>query len=194
MDISKEEAKDSLSQIQSVLNQTRKSIASNYVSPLLVLWGLTFIAGYIGTHFFAAWAFRIWIVLDTIGLLGTFLICRRQFRSAKPIRIPAEQKLGRRMFWFWTLLLVYILIWLSLLAPVKAVQLNAFIVTAIMFASVAKGLWLENYFMVWFGLAVTAITLFGFYVVPRAYYCLWMALMAGGAFLVTGLGLRFRWR
>jgi len=74
------------------------------------------------------------------------------------------------------------------------VQMNAFIVTAIMFASVVNGLWLRNSFMVWFGLAVTAITLFGFHSVPRSYYCLWMAVMAGGAFLASGLYLRVRWR
>jgi hypothetical protein len=194
MDISRKEARDCLNHIQTVVNHTQRAIASAYVSPLLILWGVIFIAAYLGTHFFAAWAFHIWMVLDAIGLIGTFLICWQQLRSASPIKVLPTEKMGWRMFWFWTLLFVYIFIWLNILAPVKAVQMNAFMVTAIMFASVAKGLWLRSSFMVWFGLAVTAITLFGFYLVPRSYYCLWMAVMAGGAFLASGLYLRLRWR
>ncbi|MHC4618240.1 MAG: hypothetical protein ACYTEQ_10860 [Planctomycetota bacterium] len=194
MDISRKEATDSLNQIQTVVNHTQKAITSDCISPLLILWGVIFIAAYLGTHFFAAWAFHIWMVLDAIGVIGTFLICWQQFRSGSPTKVPPAEKMGWRMFWFWTLLFVYIFIWLNLMAPVKAVQMNAFMVTAIMFASVAKGLWLRSSFMVWFGLAVTAMTLFGFYLVPRSYYCLWMAVMAGGAFLASGLYLRLRWR
>jgi len=194
MEITKEQAQDSLEQIHTVVNRTHRAIAADYVSPLLILWGFIFIAAYLGTHFFPARAFHIWMALDAIGLIGTFLICWQQFRSASPIKVSPADKIGWRMFWLWTLLFTYIFIWLNILAPVKAVQMNAFIVTAIMFASVVNGLWLRNSFMVWFGLAVTAITLFGFHSVPRSYYCLWMAVMAGGAFLASGLYLRVRWR
>ncbi|MHC4624168.1 MAG: hypothetical protein ACYS4W_09735 [Planctomycetota bacterium] len=194
MDISRKEARDCLNQIQTVVNHTQRAIASDYVSPLLILWGVIFVAAYMGTHFFVAWAFHIWMVLDAIGVIGTFLICRQQLHSGSPTKVSPAEKLGWRMFCFWTLLFVYIFIWLNIMAPVRAVQMNAFMVTAIMFASVAKGLWLRSSFLVWFGLAVTAITLFGFYLVPRSYYCLWMAVMAGGAFLASGLYLRLRWR
>jgi hypothetical protein len=194
MEMTKQEAQDSLDQIQTVVNHTQRTITSVCVSPLLTLWGGIFMAGYLGTHFFPAWAFHIWMVLDAIGIVGTFLICWQQSRSGSPTKVSPAEKIGWRMFWFWTLLFVYIFIWLNIMAPVRAVQMNAFMVTAIMFASVAKGLWLRSSFMVWFGLAVTAITLFGFYLVPRSYYCLWMAVMAGGAFLASGLYLRLRWR
>ncbi|HUW19570.1 MAG TPA: hypothetical protein VMW16_09730 [Sedimentisphaerales bacterium] len=194
MDVTKQEAEATLEQIQALANHTRRAIASKYTSPLLILWGLVFTVAYLGTHFFVARAFHIWMVLDAIGLIGTFFICWQQLRSASPIKVSPAEKMGWRMFWFWTLLFVYIFIWLNIMAPVKAVQMNAFMVTAVMFASVAKGLWLRSSFMVWFGLAVTAITLFGLYLVPRTYYCLWMAVMAGGAFLASGLYLRLRWR
>ena len=194
MDISKEEAKDSLNQIQTVLEHTRSSIASNYASPLLILWGLIFIAAYLGTHFFVTWAWHIWTVLDAVGVIGTFLICWQQFRSASPIKTSSEKKMGWRIFLFWTLLFIYVFLWLKMLGPFKGIKLNAFLVTVIMFAYVVIGLWLECYFMIWLGLAVTAITLFGFYLIPLSYYCLWMALMAGGALLGTGLYIRYRWR
>lgn len=193
MNISEEEARNSLEQIHTVAGQTRRAIASSYASPLLILWGLIFVVAYTGTHFFGAWASHIWTVLDAIGVIGTFLICWRQFRSAKPTKISPGEKIGWRIFWFWALLFVYVFFWLKILAPLSGVQLNAFLVTIIMFAYVAKGLWLESYFLVWLGLAVTGITLLGFYVIPTGYYCLWMAPMGGGALLGTGLYIRFRW-
>jgi hypothetical protein len=194
LEITRRQAEGTLKEIEAVGNHTRRVIASKYTSPLLILWGLVFIAAYLGTPFFVARAFRIWMLLDAVGLIGTFLICWQQLRSADPIRVSPAEKMGWRVFWFWTLLFGYIFVWLNLVAPLSGVQMNALIVTAIMFASVAKGLWLRSSFMVWFGLAVTAITLFGFYLVPRSCYCLWMALMAGGAFLASGVYLRLRWR
>ena len=194
MNVSNEEARNSLDQIQAVASRTRKTIAASYASPLLILWGLICITAYLGTHFFLAWAWHIWMGLDAIGIIGTFLICWQQFRSGNPTKVPASEKIGCRIFWFWTLLGVYILIWLNLLAPVNGLQMNAFIVAAVMFAYIVIGLWFACYFMVWLGLAVTCTTLLGFYVIGPNYYCLWMAATAGGALLGTGLYIRFRWR
>jgi hypothetical protein len=61
-----------------------------------------------------------------------------------------------------------------------------------MFAYIVIGLWFAAYFMVWLGLAVTAATLTGFFLFTQ-YYCLWMAVTAGGLLLGTGLYLRIRW-
>ena len=93
----------------------------------------------------------------------------------------------------WGALLIYIFIWLRLLSPVNGMQVNAFICTACMFAYIVIGLWFESYFMIVLGLAVTAATLIGFYLLA-GYYCLWMAFAGGGALLGTGLYIRVRWR
>ena len=194
MEISKEDAEKSLNRVQTVSAQTRRSVAAHYASPLLVLWGLICITAYIGTHFFVHWAYHIWMILSTIGAAGTFLICRNQLHSAKPIKIPADKKMGWRIFWFWTLLFIYIVIWLNILRPRSGIQLNAFILTAVMFAYIIIGFWTESHFMVWLGLAVTVTTLFGLYLIPKNFYCLWMALAAGGPIFSTGLYTLIRWR
>lgn len=194
MNISQEEAQDSLNQIEVVSSRMRRNIVASYASPLLILWGLVWIAAFVGTHFFLAWAWYIWMSLDIIGVAGTFLICRHQYRSATPTKISAAKKIGWRIFWFWALLGIYIFIWLSILHPVSGLQTNAFLCTVIMFAYIAIGLWFESFFMIWLALAVTAITLLGLYLIPHSFYCLWMALAGGGAMLGTGLYARIRWR
>lgn len=73
--------------------------------------------------------------------------------------------------------------------------MNAFICTVIMFTYVVSGLYETGAkFMLWLGLAGTAITLIGFYIIPASYYCLWMAPAFGGALFGTGLYLKLMWR
>ena len=194
MDISKEEAESSLEQIQAVATHTRKTIAASYDSSLLIMWGLIWILGFLGTHFFLAWVWPIWMSLCGTGMIATLGFSWRQFRSANPVKIPAAEKVGWRIFLFWSSLFVYMFIWLSILKPRHGIQLNAFMITTIMFAYVVTGLWFKCYYMLWLGIAVTFTTLVGFYLIPTGYYCLWMALTGGGALFGTGLYMRLFWK
>jgi hypothetical protein len=127
-----------------------------------------------------------------VGLLGSFFVLRR-VKQTMPVKEPTEEKLNWRIGGLWWLLFIYVFIWLNLFRPFNGMQVNAFICTAVMFAYVIIGLWFAAYFMVWLGLAVTATTLIGFYLLTP-YYCLWMAVTAGGLLLGTGLYLHARWR
>lgn len=194
MDISEKEAQDSLEQIQAVSTRTRKTIAASYDSGILIMWGLITIAAFLGSHFFRYRAGYIWMILCGIGSVATFFVCWIQFRSGNPVKVPAAEKIGWRIFLFWTLLFVYMFIWLSILKPRGGIQLNAFIFTTIMFAYVVIGLWFKCYYMFWLGIGVTCTTLVGFYLIPPSYYCIWMAPTGGGAILGTGLYIRLFWK
>lgn len=194
MDISKEEAQDSLNQIQAMAARTRQTIAASYDSGLLIMWGLIWSIAFVLTHFFLAWVWLIWMGLCGIGSIVTLWVGWRQLSLANPVKIPATERIGWRIFLFWSLLFVYMFIWLSIMRPYYGKQVNAFICSAIMFAYVVTGLWFKSYYMLWLGLIVTCITLVGFYLIPSSYYCLWMAAMGGSAMAGTGLYIRFRWR
>jgi hypothetical protein len=56
MEMTKQQAQDSLDQIQATTARTRQTIAASYDSGLLIMWGLICIAAFLGTHFFGAWA------------------------------------------------------------------------------------------------------------------------------------------
>lgn len=194
MDISEKEAQDSLEQIKAVSTRTRKTIAAGYDSVVLMMWGMIGILGFLGTHFFLRLAWPIWMSLSGVGMITTFVVSWRQFRSGNPVKVPAAEKIGWRIFLFWSLLLVYIFIWLSILKPDQGIQLNAFLCTAIMFAYIVTGLWFKCYYMVWLGIGVTCTTLVGFCLIPPGYYCLWMAPTVGGPILGTGLYIRLFWK
>jgi len=192
MNISQEEAQASLSSVREVTSRTQRAIASAYANPLLILWGMLWIIAYTATHFYLAYAFHIFTTMAVVGGVGTAVIVW-SLHSKAPIQEASSPKLGRRITMFWILLCVYIPIWLFLLAPFTGLQCNAFICTATMFAYIVMGLWFDNRFMIILGLALTAATLAGFYIL-RDIYCLWMAFVGGGALLGTGLYIRLRWR
>ncbi len=192
MNVSQEEAQASLSAVRDATVRTQRAIASAYANPLLILWGMLWIIAFTAAHFYLSYAFHIFTAMAAVGGVGTAVICL-VFHSKGPIQETSGPKLGWRIAVFWILLCVYIPIWLFLLAPFSGLQCNAFICTAAMFAYIVMGLWFDSRFMIVLGLALTAATLVGFYIL-RDYYCLWMAFVGGGALLGTGLYIRLRWR
>lgn len=192
MNVSNEDAHASLTAVKDTMVRTRRAVAASYSSPLLILWGLLWVAAYTATHFYLKYADVIFGVMAGVGLLGSFIVWQRVKRNL-PVKEPTEEKLNWRIGGLWWSLFIYVFIWLNLFRPFNGMQMNAFICTAVMFAYVITGLWFAAYFMVWLGLAVTATTLVGFYLLP-SYYCLWMAVTAGGLLLGTGLYLHARWR
>jgi hypothetical protein len=192
MNVSNEEAQESLAAIKNTMDRTRKAVAAINGSYFLILWGSLWIAAYTTIHFYNNYARPIIWTMAILGNLGTFVIWPRVQRN-----LPVKESTQERLFWriggLWGTLFLYVFIWLSIFSPTNGIQINAFIMTAVMFASIVLGLWFAVYFMVWLGLAVTATTLVGFFLLPHYYYCLWMAVTAGGLLLGTGFYLRIRW-
>lgn len=193
MNVSQEDARASLSTIQGVRIQTKKAAISAFANPLLILWGILWIIAFTATHFNIEYGGHIFKAMSVVGSVGTAIIFYQLFHSKAPFRDDPSEHLGWRIAALWILLYVYTTIWLFLLTPFNGMQCNAFLSTAAMFAFVVMGLWFHSTFMVILGLALTGITLMGFYLLT-SYYCLWMAIMGGGSLLGTGLYIRVRWR
>jgi hypothetical protein len=192
MSVSYEDAKESLTVIKAVTAQTRKAVASAYAAPLLILWGSIWVVSFVLVHFYRYWAGYIFNAFNTIGAVATLWICLR-WRAKAATKSPTSQTLAWRILGFWALLGVYIWLWLWLLTPSRGIQVCVFISTVAMFGYVVMGLWFGSCFMLYLGLGVTAITIFGYHFLP-AYFFLWMAVMAGGSLFGTGLYIRIRWR
>ncbi len=194
MDITKEDAQESLSLIDRTVKQTVESAVAAYASPILILWGLICFIAYLGTYFFMKWSWHIWIILDSAGAIGTFIICSLRYKKSTPTRIEGSNKIWLRIFLFWIFLLAYILILLNTAQPLSSLQVNALIVMFVMFAYVVFGLWISSNILIWLGLAVTIFTIIGFYLIPHNYYCLWMAFTVAPVIIGTGLATKYFWK
>ncbi len=189
MTISKEEAQQALVDIESTMRSTRRAIANGAASPRLILWGFIWIIGYAGAQFFPAKMGLIWIVLGGVGALLTA-------RIRRPTQTPHGPKIG----FFWLTLFAYAFFWFFLLfRPDPGVsdlatmnRITAFFATVPMFAYVVGGLWFGRFFTI-LGLAVTALTMLGFWLLPNWFH-LWMAFTGGGSLIGSGLYIRLRWK
>jgi hypothetical protein len=192
MNVSQEDARESLKMIKATSNHTRKVVASTYASGLLILWGLIWVVGFMSVHFYPRRAGYIFNALNTVGIIATILICTKWPRKAAT-KTSASQNIFWRFLGLWFLLFAFASLWLLLLRPSQGVQVCAFLCTVAMFGYVVIGLWFGSYFMVWLGLIVTGLTFLGYHVFP-GYFYLWMSPMGGGALLATGIYIRLRWR
>jgi hypothetical protein len=181
MTLDRDEAAASLSDIASVERRTREAVVYARSSTILILWGVLCVLGYVFQYFRPHEARPAWITLLILGFVGTFISAhwrRSQHRStiAQPLLYAQLAFVG------------YGLVLLVLLWPVDPRQLSAFWPTLIMLGLVLMGLWLGRFFILC-GLAVTALTLAGYFW-SGAWFPLWMAAVNGGGLILGGLWLR----
>ena len=194
MNVTNEDAVQSLAQVEEVMAKTRQSLVSAYAGSFLVLWGFIWVVSYLGTYVFPEWANWIWNISSALGAIGTFFVIRHQFGQGPVKRNPSDKQFLLRTILFWPLVFAYAFVWLSIFKPGNGIEFNAFLVTVIMFAYVVMGRWFDSWLMSTLGIVITGFTLVGFHLVPAEYYCLWMAFTAGGGLLGTGLYMKLRWR
>lgn len=194
MNVTNEDAVQSLAQVEEVMAKTRQSLVSAYVGSFLVLWGFIWVVSYLGTQFFPVWASWIWNISSVLGVIGTAFIVRRRYGQGPVKRNLSDKQFVLRTILFWPMVFVYAFVWLSIVKPGHGIELNAFLVTVVMFAYVVMGLWFGSWLMFALGIVVTGFTLAGFHLIPAEYYCLWMAITSGGCLLGTGLYMKLRWR
>ncbi|MHC4713283.1 MAG: hypothetical protein ACYTAN_08450 [Planctomycetota bacterium] len=205
MEVTKDEAAGTLSEIERVDARTRRRILFKGADAIYMLWGVVWIVAFTLHQFVphrmiafgstsVATESLIWSPLVLAGIIGTLVIFKR--------RAPARGERDWRTGVFWGVLFAYFYVYLFLLWPVVNKEalfseggwrlMTAAISIVPMFAYVVMGLWGFGDYMIWLGLGVTAATVVGVVFVPTWFY-LWMAVFGGGALLATGVITRRRW-
>ncbi|MFQ5615402.1 MAG: hypothetical protein ACE5GO_02950 [Anaerolineales bacterium] len=187
MNITPDEAQQSLSAIQQVTTQTRRAVAHGGGPYFMFIWGGVWFLGFLTSHFLASAALLggIWTTLSGLGMVATFLTGARLGRRV-------HGPLGARIGLFWLALTGYGVLWVWLTRPTSGEQMSMMIVTIAMFGYVVMGLWLGGIFA-WVGLGTTALALLGYFLFPT-YFNLWMAFLGGGALVGSGVYILRRWR
>ncbi len=186
MDISREEAKQSLDAIRKVRTQIHESIAAGSTPFHMILWGLIWFFGYLGNHFLdAETSGQIWSVLAiggsiTSGVMG--------YRLGSRYRLPGSN----RIWQIWIFFLLYVILWIWVAWPLEMKQISMLIALSAMFGYVLLGLWLER-IITWIGLLVSGLGLIGYFLLPDVYY-LWMAFLGGGTMFGSGIYILKRWK
>ena len=194
MNISKEDAKQSLTLIENTAAKTQKSLAAYYTCPFVLTWGLVWLLAFLGCHFYPKSSNKIWLALDAVGIICTLIIAYWLFKKLSPTKETKSGYTYRAIFWFWMLFMVYSIILSNLTGPMKGIRTSAFLCIMGLWCFVVFGLWMRINLLIWLGLIVTATTLIGYYVMPHQYYSLWMAFAGGAVLTVSAAYYLIRWK
>jgi DNA-binding transcriptional ArsR family regulator len=84
MNITPSEAEEALTAIQSMMEKTRRAISSSGAYKFLILWGVIWMLGFMGSQFFSTdVAQKLWIGLDILGGLLSAVIGMRMNRGVR---------------------------------------------------------------------------------------------------------------
>jgi hypothetical protein len=189
MNISPNEAEESLVAVEKIMQKTRRSIASSGVHISLVVTGLIWLIGFICTQFIKGQTLiYIWIGISVIGSMTASIL---GFRSSRRVHISNALPTARRIGLIWLLLVVYCLAAIAIGWPLDGKQLTMFINLFVLIGWLFTSQQLSSA-PIWPGLIIIAFLLGGYFLLPEFYY-LWMAIVGGGSLISLGLYIRLRW-
>ncbi|MGB2964003.1 MAG: hypothetical protein WBB69_08455 [Anaerolineales bacterium] len=189
MNITPTEAEEALNAIQSMMNKTKKAISNSGAYNFLIVWGAVWLFGFLANHFFTTnTAGLIWMGLDILGGAISVIL---GIRLSRNVRSPSGLASGKRIAWFWLLLFIYCFSMILVISPVDGKQMAMVIILFVMIGWIAMGL-LLSVTSVWWGLGITALALFGYFLLPDFFH-LWMAFLGGGGMIFLGFYIRKKW-
>ncbi len=189
MNVSPTEAEEALAAIQVMMQKTRRFISGSGAYLFMIVWGVVWLLGFLNSQFLPAQtAGFVWMGLSILGGVISAIVGIRLNRG---VRSSTSTTSGKRIALFWLLLFAYCVAAISVAWPADGKQLAMFIILFVMVGWIAMGL-LLSFASTWTGLALTALALVGYFLLPGIFY-LWMAILGGGGMIALGMYIRNRW-
>ena len=189
MNISPDEAEESLAAVQRLMEKTRRSIATSGAHIFLIVTGIIWLVGFLANQFLTGEVVPyIWTGMTILGsvlavLLGT--------RLGRRVRAPSTAAYAKRIGLFWFLLIFYCVAVIVVARPTDGRQVTMLIILFIMVGQLSMGL-LFSFASTWWAIPITVLALAGYLLLPVIFY-LWMAILVGGGMIGLGLYIRTRW-
>jgi hypothetical protein len=187
MPISAEQAAQALREVE----QTRALSSTLYgyqkASPHCFLWGAIWLVGFSLNDFFPNYINLVWIPLDILGIAcGTYLATR----NPHAVDEPGLSKMNQTWRWLGSIfaIMAFFVAVQLVMQPTEERQVVSLMMLIVSMFYVLRGLW-GSPRMGWTGIALAALTTFGFYEV-HSHYDLWMAVVGGVSLILAGFWLR----
>ena len=188
MDVSPEQAREALASIEKITRQTRKAIAESGGGRMLIIWGIIWVIGFIGTHYWQNTGYEglLWMVLNITGAVLTYLNARK---TSQRVRQAGESRLG----YFWLAIILYAALFLLIQPTIDPRQVVMVFVLMSMLGYVLMGIWLKASVIGWTGVVTTAASLISYLLFSEIFFLL-MALFGGGTLIGAGLYISRKWK
>ena len=189
MSISRDEAAESLRNIEQAQSRSFEAYGYKAAAPFFFIWGLVWMVGYTAGDFWPYYAgTRIWPALLLLAFIASAIFGRRAGRGSDPASRARNARIGWRIVASWIVVSVFITVVMNVLRPATPEQDAAFVPLLVAAAYAILGIWMGVRFVI-AGAAIAALTLGGFYFL-HPHFQLWMAGVGGTTLIVTGLWLR----
>ena len=179
--IDSRQASEALSEINEIARRVRQSQIYDISSYIMVMWGALVGAGNLVTYLWPRYAGYAWIAVYVLGVAGWCAISVLNFSRSRVHSFDARMLTAFLLFFAFG----FFTCWLGHFTPR---QQGTFWPIYFMLVYALVGLWVGWAFVV-FGLAITALTLIGYFFIGEA-FPLWMAFVNGGGLILGGLWMR----
>ncbi|HUL83581.1 MAG TPA: hypothetical protein VL131_15650 [Gammaproteobacteria bacterium] len=181
MPVSPNEAADRLRAISTT--ELASSTAFQYAraAPHLILWGAIWFVGYGVTYLSAEWS-AIWIPLVIVGSVASGWLGARD-------KTAAHRPNWRQSAAVAAAILASLGALFAILPPLGGLRMGAFFPIVLGFGYMLVGIRNRALRLLVTGVALTALTLIGFFWLP-SYFPMWMAIVGGGGLALGGFWLR----
>jgi hypothetical protein len=186
MALSQAEAQSTLKDIEKTENRAAASQHGRFAAPHLISWGVVWIIGYLATALAPQFAW-MWFPLVIGGVVSSYLIDRFAVRGRTGS--SGTSGMGWRYGASFVAIFIFIFALFSILQPREMNQISAFYPLVIGLYYTFMGIWTRGWRMLPLGVALTALTIAGYYLLPD-YFNYWMAAVGGGGLVLGGLWLR----
>jgi hypothetical protein len=180
--IDSKQAVEALGEIDEIVRRVRQSQIYDTASKSMILWGGLVFAGNLVTYLTPRYANYAWISVYIAGVAGSVAVGLFGRVRAAPPGFDLRALAAFLMFFAFGFFCV------RGLGHFTPRQMGAFWPIYFMLMYCMAGLWFGTIFIA-IGLAVTALTLVGYFFVGAA-FPLWMAFVNGGGLILGGLWMR----
>jgi hypothetical protein len=182
--IDSKEAAAALSDINDMVARVRQSRIYDQASQIAIISGVLVFTGNIATFFGPGYAFFIWPAVNILNVVAVAAISLMQGPTA------GVGTFDFRVLAAFLLFFAFGLLCSSVLGHFGPREMGTFWPIYFMLFYCIAGLWFGGAFLA-IGLAITALTLVGYFFVTGAAFLIWMAIANGGGLIVSGLWMRW---
>jgi len=172
------EAHESLEIARQAMELTRQAVARAGSGYILIIWGIVWLVGFLGSQFLGDVQGYLWLVVDVFGIVGTAVVILKSSRQVRSTH-------GKRIGIFWLMLFVYGVLISLIAGPIHDDRYLLFITILVSFGYVVMGLWFSPP-LLYIGLGITALAMVGWQLIPT-YLGVWLALVGGGGLIASGI-------
>ena len=199
MDISKDEAKSSLGDIDRIMVHTKQKWGMGNADNIIIVWGVVLIVCYGLLYFYPANAGKIWIIGDAIGMLLTAYFIWSDHKK-KDVLSDDDKRQAKVIGYLWANWALFSFLIFSVMSPSNGAIFGAMLIILMMFMYAIMGVVCEFKSIMVIGWFVGISSAVGFVMADQGWlgrgmnYALWLSFMCGGGLLAGGLYMKLRWK